>query len=68
MGKVGVEEMAIDSTLIEAKKWGEGVGIDGHKKRGVPFSIALGPGDEHDSRKLDEIGRFEAAPSDSSDD
>jgi len=49
------------------EKRGEGVGIDEHKKRkgtkarvwvnedGLPLSVAVGPGDEHDCRRLEEV-------------
>ncbi|WP_448595342.1 transposase [Thermoflexus hugenholtzii] len=67
MGKVKVKEGAIDSTRMEAKKRGEGVGIDGHKRRkgtkghvwvnpeGVPLSVAVGPGKEPDRCQLEEV-------------
>jgi len=66
LGKVKVEAVAVDSTRVEAKKRGEGVGIDGHKKRkgtkarvwanedGLPLSVVVGPGNEHDCRRLEE--------------
>jgi hypothetical protein len=49
------------------RKRGEGVGIDGHKKRkgtkarvwvnadGLPLRVVVGPGDEHDGRRLEEV-------------
>jgi len=49
------------------EKRGEGVGIDGHKKRkgtkvhvlvnedGLPWSVVVGPGNEHDSRRFEEV-------------
>jgi len=49
------------------EKRGEGVGIDGHKKRkgtkarvwvnedGLPLRVVVGPGDEHDGRRLEEV-------------
>jgi hypothetical protein len=67
MGKVRVEEVAMDSTLMEAKKGGKGVGIEGHKRwkgtkvhvwvnrEGLPWSVAVRPGNEHDRRKLEEV-------------
>jgi hypothetical protein len=49
------------------RKRGEGVGIDGHKRRkgtkmrvwvnedGLPLRVVVGPGDEHDGRRLEEV-------------
>jgi hypothetical protein len=49
------------------RKKGEGVGIDGHKKRkgtkvhvlvnedGLPLSVVVGTGNEHDCRRLEEV-------------
>jgi len=65
MGKVRVKEVAIDSTLVEAKK-GEGIGIDGHKNgKGQKGRLresgrasrngAVGPGNAHDRRQLEEV-------------
>ncbi|WP_448605563.1 transposase, partial [Thermoflexus hugenholtzii] len=54
----------MNSTLIEAKRRGEGVGVDGHKRwketkvhvgvnrRGLPLWVEFGPGKGHDARKF----------------
>jgi len=64
VGKVGGGGGGHRSTLMEAKK---GVGIDGPKKRkgtkvhvlmnreGLPLSVAVGPGNERDRRRLEEV-------------
>ena len=45
MGKVGVEEVAMDSTPMEAKKGGEG----------LPLSVVVRPGNEHDRCKFEAV-------------
>jgi transposase len=62
------EEVSVDSSTVEAKKErGEVVGYDGFKHRkgskihtcvnndSMPLSIVIGPGNEHDSRRLLEL-------------
>jgi IS5 family transposase len=58
--------VSVDSSTVEAKR-GEPVGYDGFKHRNgtkihvcvdsdsMPLSIAIGPGNEHDSRRLQEL-------------
>jgi len=66
LGKVKVEAVAVDSTRVEAKKGGKGLGTDGHKRRkgtkarvwvnedGLSLSVVVGPGNAHDGRRLEE--------------
>lgn len=67
IGKLSLETVAVDSTLIEFKKGGESVQYNGHKRRkGVkahavvssasfPLAIILGDSNEHDSRRFEQV-------------
>lgn len=65
--KISIDVISIDSKTVVAKKRGDCVGYDGHKKKkgtkihaavskeGLPLSMAISAGNEHDSRYFTDL-------------
>ena len=63
-GLIKIDDLSVDSSTVAAKKGGQQIGFDGHKKtkgskihvtvtpQCLPIAIDLGSGNEHESRKL----------------